>query len=359
VEDPCRYKLLCLMSLEAIYSDLEAIAKKRGPLNEDAVRTATAILAQPRYAESPSPGALLIKDLERVIEAIPNYPAPETSPPWASQNFRDYARRYFSLDASGQTFTHRRTFGRKETGGSVGAWMSRGVLYRVAAGLLELWADASNPDAADGGEMMPGYRIDSVQATRRVEPDPLRPTRNVLKFDLRLTAPGPHLLVLPFMTKSTTLIEVSTERADGTPKSQLMPVESDGGWTFAAVAFGAQQPPGERVQIMVENRPLREIGPHVWSAYRPNQSIGSLILEVIPYSTRDYKWEVLKTDPGESDYMTINTPSSGIWRCENPDEGVKYELHGTPLKRAERRQKRLDAQVSPGPELDNIGQDST
>lgn len=334
------------MLLEAIYSDLEAIAKKRGPLNEDAVRLATTILARPRYAESPSPSALLVEDLERVIDSIPNYPAPETSPPWASQNFRDYARRYFSLDGAGQTLSHRRAFGRKDPGGSVLTWMHRGVLYRVAAGLVELWAVGDSQDS-NVSERTLGYRIDFLHEIKHFNPD--GSARNILKYELHVITSGPHILVLPLAAQSTTLTEFDAEHAGSDPKPQV--VEVDGtAVSCAALVFSVQQP-AERVRIKVQHT-TRDSYPQTHE-HTIDHQVKRLVLEVnLPESSRNaYKWEVRGSMPGSPD-NTIDEPSEGMWACENPQVGKTYRLIGTQLTRAERRQKRLKASTR-APDIDN------
>lgn len=134
------------MALEDIYDDLYAVAKHRGPLDEEAVRRATAVLAMPRYAQAPNPAALLVEDLKRVIDTIPDA-ASATDEDDEAEAKREssvarmgmLARRYFSLEDAGKPLTDRRVLpGEKPPGGGVGAWRNQGVIYRVIAGLLEL-----------------------------------------------------------------------------------------------------------------------------------------------------------------------------------------------------------------------------
>jgi hypothetical protein len=333
------------MSLEDIYTDLYAIAGHRGPLDEDAVRGATTILARPRYAESPTPAAQLVEDLEGVIESIPNDVAGDDEeeqkgsalPAYASRYFRSHARRYFSLDGAGETLTRRRAFGRKNVNGTVLTWTNRGVIYRVAAGLLELWARTDGPNAT-GNETSYGlcYRIDSVKAIRYIERVWDRPTRDVLEYDIRLLTAGPHILVLPFPAVSTILSVVSTERAAGNPKPQLIAVAGQNK-SFAAVVFGAQQQPGERVRIQVDHVPqgFRFRGNHAWSHYLVDQPVGALVLEVCPRRpSDDYKWQVSAYGPVNSEAKAIAKPSDGIWSCENPEAGWRYRLDGTPQNKS-------------------------
>ena len=346
------------MSLQDIYSDLERIAKHLGPLDKDAVRGATSILARPRYTASLDPAALLVDDLKSVIEAIPNYPVPKTSADveWSSYKFKNYARRYFSLDAAGQMFTHRRNFGRNDPGGSVGAWMNRGVLYRVAAGLLELWAPDTDPHGTGG------YQTDRVRATRSLSPGPLFSKFEVLEYDLRLNVSGPHLLPLPLPTRFTSLETVAPEREDGTPKAQLVAIGGTrlAGFTYgrrAAVVFGSQQPPGERVTIKVVGVTFVDDDPagSARSAYQVDQPVSKLELEVNLQSPNHYKWQVFKTARGEPDEVPIDTPVAGSWHCDSPEVGYTYLLRGTRLTRAERRQERLENGDAPSHILDNVG----
>jgi hypothetical protein len=341
------------MSLEDIYADLYAIAGHRGPLDEDAVRSATTILARSRYTDSPTPAAQLVKDLENVIESIPNDVAGDdeedqkgSAPPaYASRYFRSHARRYFSLDGSGEVLSRRRAFGRKNVNGTVLTWTNRGVIYRVAAGLLELWAKIDGSDAA-GSKASYGlsYRIDSVKAIRYLERAWDYPTRDVLEYDLCILASGPHLLVLPLPALFTTLSVVSTERAAGNPKPQLIAVAGED-QSLAAVVFGAQQRPGERVRIQVEHMPrgiqFRRRRNHAWSRYPVDQPVGTLVLEVNPRGpSGDYKWQVSAHGPITSEAKIIEDPSNRIWSCENPDVGSRYQLYGTPQKKAERKRER-------------------
>jgi hypothetical protein len=315
------------MSLEEIYSDLEAIAKKRGPLDEEAVLSATAILARPRYAKSESPCALLVEDLEHVIASIPNYPSPEASPPWASQNFRGYARRYFSLDAAGQTLSNRRAFGRKEPGGSVLAWMHRGVLYRVAAGLIELWASADEPSTA---LPVPGHRIEALQVIKHFNPD--GSARNIVKCELHAITSGIHVLVLPLAAQSATLLEFDAEHLDSRLAPQV--VELDGiPKSSAAVLFSVEQPATD-VRLKV-NQPTRDTHTETCLLH-VDALVEKLILEVdiTDASAKYYRWQVRREQFGQVE--TIAEPPEGRWRCDNPEPGG-YCLEGIRLTPSERR----------------------
>ena len=343
------------MSVEDIYGDLEKIAKHVGSLDKDAVRDATSILARPRYTASVDPPGLLVDDLKSVIEAIPNYPVPATSAnvEWSSYKFQNYARRYFSLDAAGQMFTNRRNFGRKDPGGSVGAWMNRGVLYRVAAGLLALWAPDNDPRSNIG------YRIDRVRATRDLYPGLLFDSKSdSLRYDLRLVVSGPHLLPLPLPARFTSLSTVVTECDDGTPKAQLVALGGKrlaglgGSKRVAAVVFGSQQPSGERVAITVERHTFEDGSPthpggrptgSARSMYRVDQPVSRLELAVDLQSSKDYKWQVFKTAHDELSGPPIDIPAVGSWYCDSPEVGYTYLLLGSRLTKAERRQRRLES----------------
>jgi hypothetical protein len=210
---------------------------------------------------------------------------------------------------------------------------------RVAAGLLELWAETDSPDAADS-EAASGlsFRIDSVRATRHIKRSWSFPTRDVLEYDLRLLAPGPHLLVLPFPRRFTTLLVVSTERAAGNPKPQLVAVAGENE-TLAAVVFGSQQQPGERIHIQVEHRPrrIKRTGNPVWSRYLVDRPVEELVLAVDLNEGIDvYKWQVTSWGPITSNAKIIDAPRHRTWRCEKPDVGSMYQLYGTKLHRAQR-----------------------
>ena len=321
------------MFLEELYADLEAIAKHRGPLDVDAVRRSTTILARPRYAEAANPAGLLVSDLELVIAAIPNYPLPAKAAdvPWASQKFRDHARRYFSIDGAGQTFTHRRTFGRKDPGGAAAPWMTRGVLYRVAAGLLELWADEGRA-AVELSATAASCRIDSVGVLRHFAASGVARARDTANYTLRVVTSGPHLLILPFPARSTSLIELVAEQPCEIPKPDVVAVDAVLA-SCAAVAFGTCSP-GERVHIRAQHRSREDLARQ---GYRVNQAVGTLSLAVhLPNNENGHTWEVQRTSVDQQARETIAEPSEGYWTCSDPQPGY-YKLAGTPVGKRERR----------------------
>ena len=325
------------MFLEEFYADLEAIAKHRGPLDVDAVRRSTTILARPRYANAANPAQLLVNDLELVIAAIPNYPLPAKAAdvPWASQKFGDYARRYFSIDGAGQTFTHRRTFGRKDPGGTAGPWMTRGVLYRVAAGLLELWTDGGWP-AVDFSATAASCYIDSVHVSRHVEASDAARAREIAEYTLRVTTSGPHLLILPFPARSTSLIELAAEQPCEIPKPGIVEVDAVLA-SRAGVAFGTCSP-GERVHLKAQHRSREDLAR---AGYKVDQAVGTLSLVVrLPDNDIGHTWEVQRTSADQQARDTIAEPSEGFWTCCNPQPGY-YKLTGTSVGKREHRRDAL------------------
>ncbi len=314
------------MSLEDLHKDLEAIAKHVGPLDEDAVTRATTILARARYTASPNPAALLVDDLKRVIEAIPNYPVPETSTDveWSSYKFRSYARRYFSLDAIGEGFTHRRTFGRKDPGGSVGAWMTRGILYRVAAGLIDIWASSDS-------ERGLSYCIDFLHALRYFKPNGL--ARDILEYELTTFTSGAHIVVLPLPAKSTTLMEFDAEHAGSDPKPQVVGVDGTAA-SNSAVVFSVKQE-GVHVRIKVQHT---SPGSYPQTDCVVERQTKKLVLEVdLPVeSANAYSWDVSRSSRCLPGVETLAEPSEGKWSCEDPEPG-SYALVGTRLSQSERR----------------------
>jgi hypothetical protein len=332
------------MSLEAIYADLYGVAKHRGPLDEDAVRRATAVLALPRYARAANPAALLVEDLKRVIAAIPDAVATsdedEDAHDEAAAEQRSsvaymgkLARRYFSLEAVGDTITDRRIIEATRPPGSTVTWRNRGVVYRVIAGLLELQVEVAEATAVTHVASELSYRVDSVRLTRETEGLSWYPRTDTLEYDICLLASGPHLLVLPFPPQQTKLVVVASERPSGYPQPQLVRIADDGD-RAAAVVFGAQQPPGERVRIQVEHRrrsfrPLAQWRSECIS-YQVSHPVGELVLQLRIYgdTTTDATWGVTARGPVASDAKTLAQPVSGIWGCTNPEIGKTYTLFG-------------------------------
>jgi hypothetical protein len=342
------------MSLEEIYADLDKIAKHQGKLDEDAVLGAAAILARPRYAASSNPAALLVEDLERVIEAVPNYPDPQGKPKeeWSSYNLRSYARQYFSLDNPGATLSYRRMFGRKgDSGGSLGTWMSRGVLFRVAAGLLELEINdlTSTPEATQSQD----YRIESVRAIREIGKSRFASVRDTLVYDLSVSTPGRHMLSLPFSLPYEQHLSAFTY--DGldkhySVKSQLVSV--DRGRNFDTVIFEIpQQYVDESVRITVVSKPRIEtlrtrllakhdhrwrlLSEHMAAKYLVAQPMNTLILEVEVYPKKladQFDWIATSgiDSPDEAEHAGV---VDNTLRLDHPDIGRTYCLSGTPATR--------------------------
>lgn len=330
------------MALEDIYADLYAVAKHRGPLDEEAVRRATAVLALPRYARASNPAALLVEDLKRVIDTIPDAAVPtdedddaEAKRESAVARMGTLARRYFSLEDSGETLTHRRQLrGESKPSGSTAMWRNQGVVYRVIAGLLELQVEvAAAAEEITETDSRLGYRIDSARLLRDIRPHSrLYPTRDTLEFDICLLADGPHLLMLPFPLRHTELVVVATERPSGHPQPQLVSVAAAAA-SAAAVVFGAQQQPGERVRIQVERRPrlIWRQPPRLLErvSYHVDMPIGELVLQVRPNALRTkFSWSVSARGPVASDEKVVAHPFSNIWGCSNPEIGKTYTLHG-------------------------------
>lgn len=327
-----------MMSLEDAFDDLLEVAKHRGELDVEAVRKATTVLAWPRYAESADPAALLVQDLKRVIAGIATQPVDDeepddadddVEPQAADKSLHAYARRYFSQEVPGSPFTYRQKLAGDPGGGR--KWMSFGVIYRVLAGLLALQIEAAAVTAAisetSAGR---GYRIDSVRVLRDVKRSSrLYPIREVAEYELCVLAGGPHLLMLPFPLEYTKLVTVAADRPGGHPQPQLVALNDDG--RRAAVVFGAQQDPGERVRIQAEHRPRKSRRSGVLDSvsYPVTQLIGELVLEVQPNTVmKGYRWTVTTQGPMASDHEEIAWPKSRAWSCCNPDVGMTYRLCG-------------------------------
>ena len=332
------------MFLDEIYSELYAIAGHVGPLGEESVRGAALLLAQPRYATSETPAALLVDDLERVIRSIPVDEKTDDEeerrgnapPAYASRYFQAHARRYFSLDGAGEGFSHRRAFGRAHVNGSVVAWTNRGVVYRVAAGLLDLWIEEAEDPALTLGASEPAqsYAIDSVRAAMHIGRHPrLSPAREVLSYNLRVLTQGLQTLELPFVRGSTDLIAASTE--PGSRVDAQMAVGSRNG--VVAVLFGRGLGPCEPVRIRVGHKarrnPLRPVRIEV--EYLVAQPTGRLTLEVeMPTAKSQFAWQVTvetaKVVDTELCFDTaiIDEPASGGWSCEDPKVNATYKLRG-------------------------------
>jgi hypothetical protein len=331
------------MSVEEIYDELYAIAGHVGPLDEDAVQSATRILALPRYAASPPRAALLVDDLKHVISEIPadTWPEKPEGDPWASRYFRSYARRFFSLDASGEMLSHRRSFGRKDPGGTAGTWMNRGVVYRVAAGLLELWSETGNlQEWQDEARIEQGYRINAIRATRHLEKSKSFPSRDVFEYKLHLLTTGPHLLMLPFPYRYTALaLSHNTMHLTGQPQPQLISVERDSQQVAAAI-FGLDAQPEQRVSLQVEHRP-RITGrcPDLTSCgYEVNQPVGSLTLAVASWEIHkeEREWRLLAIDSKDPrDATTLDEPSAPYVSISQPEVGTWYQLDGFRIRSAD------------------------
>jgi hypothetical protein len=333
------------MSLEDAFADLLEVAKHRGELDREAVRKATTVLAWPRYAGSLDPAGLLVEDLKRVIDGVADGPGDDDeagddgNDQVADKSLHAYARRYFSQEAPGTNFTHRRMLA-GNPGGGARRWMSAGVIYRVLAGLLELQVDeapaklrALRDQAPSEVLSGPGYRIDRVRVLRTVHEQPMS-ARDQLEYELSLLADGPHLLVLPYPFQYMTLVAAASTHPSGPPKPQLVKLAGDRE-PIAAVAFGAHQEAGERVQIQVEHAPPSrwwrspETGLYPYrSSFRVDTPVGNLTLQLHSDAVLQpkYEWEVTRHGPMTSDQATVAKPATSIWSRDNPEVGNVYTL---------------------------------
>ncbi len=314
------------MTIEELHDDLYAIAKHVGPLDAEAVRAATSILALPRYAGQPN---LLVEDLERVIETIspdtlPDEPAGVES---ASRYLQRYARRYFSLEAAGQTLEHRRSFGKRGKQGTLLTWMNRGVGYRVAAGLLELWAetDAESPPPITTGRSG-GYRLDTVDLTRHVTNGSLfQPMSETLTSHLTLFASGPHVLLLPFERRGTRLGEVAPQQPGTYPPPQLISINLPARRPLAGVVLSGEVGEQLRVSATYAPRKRQSISSLMNVTYRVDQPMGTLWLGV-EYDDRMHEWHVAEN--GVREWRVGQMRRKASWSQREPDVGKTYRLSG-------------------------------
>jgi hypothetical protein len=358
------------MSLEEIYEDLDAIARHIGELDENAVRDASAILARPRYAESEEPVARLVADLWQIVEAIPNYPVPDGRTPskeWSVYNFGTYARRYFSLEEAGTNLTHRRTFGGKlNAGGPFLTWIGRAVLFRVAAGLIEL-----ELDTVGGGlhnQKNEAYEIETVRVvssfrhgvtdTRRMAWLPFdwfrcRPYVHTIDYAIRILEKCEwHTLDLPFPARGTKVMGSSGRTNIGwnVTGDQKVPCV-----TFCPVEGLSQV--GDLIHIKIVYRPLVvRASLTIAAGFRVRQSVGELILEIEPTGSRwsaqqdkriaEGEWTVAGPDVGGAGKRILGVDDP-TWRCVHPKRGV-YILYGDPAGTRQAREEHWEAS------LDNI-----
>jgi hypothetical protein len=315
-----------LMSVERLYDELYEIAKHVGPLDEEAVQGAVSILARPRYANHPNPAALLVADLKQVIATIADdlHPEEAPGPESASRYFQHYARRYFSLEACGQQIDHRRAFGRPNKKGTVFTWMNRGVIFRVAAGLLDLWAETTAEHApslpGDGG----GYRIEMVQASRGLPPHGPGAVQDRLEYDIETLRPDPQVIILPLPRRWTT-VSALTDAEIVHPPPQPVTVTAHRKH-FTAVVFGAHEP-GAHLRIVATHVSWRTRGkPRV--AFPVDQPINQLVLRVESgHSPEKFRWEVaFMTILG--DRTVLERSDDNLWVCQEPRVGIAYELTG-------------------------------
>lgn len=333
------------VSLEAIYDDLGRISRQQGELSEATVAVATTLLARPRYAASPNPAGLLVEDLERVIEAIPNEPGPgsKSLADWSALNFRSYARRYFSLDEPGATLTHRRRFGRtSEPGGSETAWMTRAVLLRVASALLVLEAEEAAPNPSAGRPR--DYRIESVRAFTRFYRDiPLPEARWRLFPDRRYLLFPFHARIeytirlsngeregsfdLPFPRRHTRLEGLSGQQMIGERSAERGPNVPIVGFR-GRPASESQRQSGGVVQFAVHYRPFFAKPPRTGIAveYRVEQPVDELTLQVkVDFAPFEYEWTVWGPDVGTNGILPVDGP---LWHTTTPKVGHTYSLFG-------------------------------
>lgn len=316
------------MDVETLYDELYAIAGHQGPLDERAVQKAPSILALPRYAGRP---ALLVDDLENVTAtvAFDTKPGRAAEPESASRYFQRYARRYFSIEASGQGIDHRRTFGDKNKKGTVLSWMNRGVIYRVAAGLLALWAEtdslpAQAPATSSGDQ---GFEIETLWVRRYIDEGAMRSVaHDSLEFNLRLNSTGPHILALPWPRRHMKF-EYTADAPPRPPAPVLVDFKDAIG---SALVFGHGQPAGTKIRIFFaltnsEGRWARPIA--MYPVIRSVQTIG---FEVSARDERktDYRWEVLTKGPLVGDETQLEWSADNPWTCNNPTVGLRYALVG-------------------------------
>jgi hypothetical protein len=300
------------VDVEEIYADLDRIARGLGELDEAAVSDATAILSLPRYQAVSNPAGLLVEDLQCVIEATPNYPPQQgaTAEEHGSHNLRNYARRYFSLDEPGTNFTHRRAFGRKtELGGSLGTWMNRGVLWRMAAGLLAIQFEQLQ---AEADLEPPSYKVQALTIERdirtiAVEPNPvfqlLRrsrrfhalyerfricsiPYKESLTYEVQILEERPHILPLPLPPRHLKLWPTDNRRdcltSRATPNGHRVP----------RLAFGEQLRAGVSASFTVVHSPwvARGCSSFLRLDYIVDQPIETLTLEFEVRKPARYTW---------------------------------------------------------------------
>jgi hypothetical protein len=312
------------MGVERLYDELYAIAKHVGSLDETAVSGADWILSQSRYATAPNPSGLLVEDLKRVIADIPTDTHPEKKEPdpaWNGRYFQLYAKRYFLLEAAGEQIEHRRSFGRKGRPSAV--WMNRGVVYRVAAGLLMLWSDFEN---ASGAGLLgdQGYEIEEVRMARQINPVMVR---EHLKYEIAVLRPDPQVLMLPFPAGKLTSVSYFTDAEILHPPPQRVTVRMhQKPWT--AVVFGMHDP-GAHLRIIADRISRRSGSPEAF--FPVDQPIGNLGLRVEDNvgPSNEYRWEARSVDA--LGHVTVLERDAGNeWFIENPSAKMGYELRGFP-----------------------------
>ncbi len=336
-----------VIDIELLYGELYAIAKHQGPLDEGAVTGATSLLALPRYARAePSPAGRLVEDLKLVIAGVSTDTRPNddvAAEPWASRFFQSYARRYFSLDAPGEAITKRRAFWNvmgltgtvreAKVEGITATWMTRGVVYRVAAGLLALWAEADSQsllDAADG--LNGGYHIQRVRVTRQLQANGRGVGQDHIIYDIDILRPGPQLLILPFPRKLTT-ISPFLDSEIVRPPPQLITVTMHRK-RIAAVVFGAHKP-GTRLRLIVQHvrHQLRAPTAIFFPVDQPIDLLG-LQVERNGRSPTELRWEATSTNTlGEE--TVLERSVSNPWFYHRPAIGLGYQLTGREWRKGE------------------------
>jgi hypothetical protein len=118
------------MDIDQVAAELRRITAHIGPLNAEAVSSASTILSLPRYAEAIDPPKALAADLKKIIAGLPG----EMTKP---------ARLLFSLSEPGTNIDHR-----KKTSGVTGSawmWLRTAILQRIAVAILSEPEESSTP----------------------------------------------------------------------------------------------------------------------------------------------------------------------------------------------------------------------
>ena len=310
------------VSLELLYSDLQRVAQHRGSLDAEAVRSASTLLALPRYADYDRPAELLAQDIEDVVRAI------------GDDEVRRGAELFFSLDPErqGETFTHR-LGALQPRHGTADKWATRAILHRVLVGLLEL---PLRPDGREGdGPRLVGYSVDRLHLIRTWRPSsPMRPV-DQLDFELSLLSRGPHCLALPRRTSRLKLSSIRSLGSDQEPAVEWAHLSS-GRWPSRdrALVFGRNQSAGDRLALSVEHKivvPSRLFGnyprpsPNPPSlSYQVTQPIGEFVLQVdLGLSKSPIRYSIVVAVTRDSVHV-VHEGAEPAHRILAPELGITY-----------------------------------